>query len=111
MSDDAKWPELIEKLKQGEKETKPTPTRRIWKLLTPEQQKAITDLKRLPKQPQLQGRARVYQQAIQDARQVRWTKSPRKPDFYDRPSGRAAPSALKDGSWLGKGSGQAGRAG
>jgi hypothetical protein len=47
------WPELIEKLKEGELASKPTPAKRMWQLLTPDDQKLIKDFKRLKKQPQL----------------------------------------------------------
>ena len=41
--DSSEWPDLIDKLKQAESETKPSPTRRIWKLFTPEQHTPIGD--------------------------------------------------------------------
>src|SRR6185436_2319534 len=41
--DDADWPELIDQLKLAEKETKASPTRRIWTQLTPDQQKKVSE--------------------------------------------------------------------
>ena len=46
------WPELVEKLKEGERDPKPTPSRRMWQLLTPEERQALKDFQRLKKQPQ-----------------------------------------------------------
>jgi ABC-type transport system involved in multi-copper enzyme maturation permease subunit len=99
--DDANWPELIEQLKLAEKQTKPSPTRRIWTQLTPEQQKTISELKRLPKQPKLR-EALDYQKAIQDIVKS-LDEVARKSDLYDRPSWASASLTFEGRQLVGKG--------
>ncbi|MBC7851859.1 MAG: ABC transporter permease subunit, partial [Pirellulaceae bacterium] len=99
--DAEEWPDLIDKLKQAEAETKPSPTRRIWTLLTAEQQKHVRDFKRLPKQPQLKD-VREFQQA---ARKVidALDEVAKKPELHDKPSWAGVSVSFEGRQLLGKG--------
>jgi ABC-type transport system involved in multi-copper enzyme maturation permease subunit len=81
------WPELIEKLKEGERDSKPTPARRMWSLLTPEDQKLIKDFKRLKKQPQLKD-VNEFTSSIREVSKS-LDKLVKRTDLYDKESFRS----------------------
>lgn len=99
--DSSEWPDVFDKLKQAESETKPSPTHRIWKLLTPEQQKQVREFKRLPKQPQLKD-IRDFQQAARTIITALDEVS-QKPELYDAPSWAGASVNFEGRQFLGKG--------
>lgn len=99
--DDANWPELIDQLKLAEKETKASPTRRIWTRLTPEQQKKIVDLKRPPKQPTI-SQAFDYKHALEETAKA-LNEVAHMPDLYDRSSFPSSSLTFEGRQLAGKG--------
>src|SRR6185503_17664571 len=99
--DDANWPELIDQLKLAEKETKASPTRRIWTQLTPDQQKKVSELKRPPKQPTIR-QAFDYKDAVEGIAKA-LNEVSHKPELYDRASWPSTSLTFEGRQLVGKG--------
>ena len=95
------WPELVDRLKLAEKETRSSPTRRIWTQLRAEEQKKILELKRLPKQPTLT-QTFDYQHALEEIGKS-LNEVSLKPDLYDRSSWPTSTLTFEGRQLVGKG--------
>jgi hypothetical protein len=83
------WPAFIEKLRDEGPVDKPSPSRRIWTLLTEDERKVFTSFKRMPERPSLRDLG-DFQRSIKAAHEA-IERIVLSPDFFDVDSWQGRP--------------------